>query len=83
VDEKGILVPNANNHVEFSLSGPAFIAGVDNGLQTSMEPFKAESRDAFNGMCLAILQSSGSKGTITLTAKSEGLVDAKIEVKAL
>ena len=83
VDEKGILVPNANNHVEFSVSGPAFIAGVDNGLQTSMEPFKAESRDAFNGMCLAILQSSGSKGTITLTAKSEGLVDAKIEVKAL
>ncbi|MCB0655015.1 MAG: DUF4982 domain-containing protein [Saprospiraceae bacterium] len=82
LDDKGIMVPNANNHVAFSISGPAFIAGVDNGLQTSLEPFKAESRNAFNGKCLVILQSTGEKGTIIIQATSEGLTGTKMEVVA-
>ena len=82
LDDKGIMVPNANNHVAFSISGPAFIAGVDNGLQTSLEPFKAESRNAFNGKCLVILQSNNSPGEVRLQAKSEGLAGAEISIIA-
>jgi len=77
-DADGNLVPDASNLVNFEISGAGFIAGVDNGSQTSHEPFKASYRKAFNGLCLAVVQSNGEEGKITLKATSEGLEDAEI-----
>jgi len=83
VDMPGRVVPDAENLVQFSVSGPGDIVAVDNGLQTSMEPFVSSQRSAFNGLCLAIVKSSGQKGMIELAAHSKGLSAAtvKIEVK--
>jgi beta-galactosidase len=83
LDAEGNLVPDADNLVKFTLKGEGFIAGVDNGLQTSMEPFKASYRKAFNGLCLAIIQSKEKAGQILLKATSAGLKSAElvIEVK--
>jgi beta-galactosidase len=75
-DETGTLVPRADNFVTFEVSGEGRIAGVDNGLQTSHEPFKATFRRAFNGLCLAVIQSSRTAGRITVTAQSVGLEGA-------
>lgn len=80
-DENGIMVPDANNLVNFNLSGEGFIAGVDNGFQASLESFKTNYRKAFNGMCLAIIQSNGKPGKIILEASSEGLINNKIEIQ--
>ncbi len=80
-DKEGVPVPDADNLIKFELDGAMTIAGVDNGCQTSMEPFKADHRKAFNGKCLVILQSSGKNGTTTLTAISEGLKTASVEVR--
>ncbi|MFP4443898.1 MAG: beta-galactosidase GalB, partial [Spirochaetia bacterium] len=57
LDREGNLCPRADNLVQFSLSGPGEIAGVDNGDQTSLEPFQADRRKAFNGMCVLIVRS--------------------------
>jgi beta-galactosidase len=46
-----------------------------------LEPFKAHQRKAFNGMCLAIIQSEKGEGTIKLKAKSEGLQSAQIQIE--
>ncbi len=73
LDEHGILVPHADNLIRFSISGEGRIAGVDNGLQTSLEPFRADQHKAFNGLCLAVLQSTEKAGRITLSATSDGL----------
>jgi beta-galactosidase len=81
-DAGGNLIPNADNEVQFKISGDGFIAGVDNGSETSMESFKADHRKAFSGMCLAIIQSNGEKGTIELSATSQGLQAAKAEITA-
>jgi len=81
LDEAGNLVPHADNLVNFTVSGEGFIAGVDNGFQASDEPFKADYRKAYNGLCLVILQSKGSSGNITLTATSEGLEEAEVSIK--
>ncbi len=78
LDSAGTIVPDADNLIEFSVSGPAVIAGVDNGLQTSHESFKGSSRKAFNGLCLAVLRSTNEKGAITLTARSKGLREAAV-----
>ncbi|MFT2009955.1 beta-galactosidase GalB [Pontibacter sp. 13R65] len=80
-DKNGNLVPRADNLVHFKVEGKATIAGVDNGLQTSMEPFKADKRKAFNGLCLAILQAQEEAGTVQLTATSAGLESAVVAIK--
>lgn len=80
VDKEGNLVPDAANNIQFKVTGPGFIAGVDNGCQTSLESFKASERKAFNGMCLAVIQSNGKPGVVKLQAQSAALVPATIEI---
>ena len=76
-----MLSPFLINLIHFSIEGEGFIAGVDNGYQASVEPFKANYRKAYNGLCLAILQNNGKKGTIQLSADSEGLESNAIIIK--
>ena len=80
IDKEGNMVPDANDLIHFKIEGAGFIAGVDNGYQASLEPFKANSRKAYNGMCLAIIQSEGIKGKIKLEAIAEGLESSNIEL---
>lgn len=80
VDAAGNLVPDAANNIQFKIAGAGFIAGVDNGCQTSMESFKASERKAFNGMCLAVIQSNGKPGAVKLHAQSAGLSPASIDI---
>jgi len=81
-DKDGNIVPDANNEIQFSVNGSAFIAGTDNGQQTDLRCLKSPTRNAFNGKALAILQSNGSAGQIQLTAKSAGLETATIVLDA-
>jgi beta-galactosidase len=82
LDEAGTMVPYADNAIHFKLSGEGKIAGVDNGLQTSLEPFQAKERKAFNGMCLVVVRSNEKPGQIKLEAESDGLVGSSIMIHA-
>lgn len=82
VDKNGITVPDANNLVKFTVTGAGFIAGVDNGDPISHEPFKSNQHKAMNGLALAIIQSNGKKGTITITASAQGLQSSSVVVNA-
>jgi beta-galactosidase len=82
LDKNNNLVPNAANLIKFEIAGNGFIAGVDNGSQTSMESFKDNKRKAFNGKALAVLQSNGNKGNISLKATAPGLQSATVIIKA-
>ncbi len=81
LDAEGNLVPYANNLINFNIEGDGIIAGVDNGLQTSHEPFKADHRKAFNGKCLVVIQARKEPGSLQLTASSEGLKQDVIEIR--
>ena len=80
LDEKGTIVPNAKNNIEFKIEGPGKIVGVNNGDPTSHASFKASNRNAFNGKCLVIVQSLNKEGIIKLTANSQGLTDSTINI---
>ena len=82
LDAAGNLVPKADNLVKFTIKGEGELAGVDNGLQTSMESFTAPQRKAFNGLCLAIIRSKEKNGTITVEATSEGLKPATLTINS-
>jgi beta-galactosidase len=80
-DEKGRVVPAANNLVKFSIEGPGRIIGTGNGNPTSYEPDKASQRMAFNGFCLVLVQSEKRSGEIRLKASSETLKEAIVVIK--
>jgi beta-galactosidase len=81
-DKNGVLVPRADNRIQFTISGPGFIAGVDNGSPVSMEPFKANQRKAMNGKALCIVQSNGKKGVIQLTATAGEMKPVVVSITA-
>jgi beta-galactosidase len=82
VDKNGTLVPHADNLINFGVSGEGFIAGVDNGSEISHESYKGNNRKAFHGMAMAIVQSKGRKGPITLKATASGLDPAAVVITA-
>ena len=82
VDRNGNLCPTADNGIEFRVTGAGRNAGVDNGSQTSLERFKSDHRNAFNGKALIIIESTGKPGEITVEAVSEGINSAKINITA-
>lgn len=80
VDANGVIVPNAENLVEFRIEGSASIIGVDNGDPVSHESFKAPERKAFHGKCLVVVQSGEKSGVARLTATSVGLNAVSTEI---
>ena len=80
VDENGTIVPNADNLINFEVSGNGKIVGVDNGNAASVERYKDNKRKADHGKALVIVQSDSNAGSFTLTATSEGLSTDNIKV---
>ncbi len=80
VDTDGNIIPTADNLVQFIIEGPGRIIGVDNGNPRDHDSYQEPQRRAFNGLCLAILQSSSEPGKIKFTARSEGLKEASVEI---
>ncbi|MCW3092550.1 MAG: glycoside hydrolase [Ferruginibacter sp.] len=80
VDANGVMVPGADNLIAFTVAGNAKVIATDNGSPTSMESFKATKHKAFNGLCLAVIQSGEKAGVVTVTATAEGLAPASITI---
>jgi len=79
-DAQGRLVPDANNLINFSISGAGSIYGVGNGDPASHEKDKGTSRSLFNGLARVVVKGTTTAGTITLTASSSGLKSASVQI---
>ena len=81
IDSIGQLVPTACDIISFSIEGPGEILATDNGNPADLKAFSSPNRAAFGGLALAIVKPHKDKaGTITLTMKSEGLKETKVEI---
>jgi len=54
---------------------------VGNGDPSSHEPDKGESRRAFNGRCVAIVQATRTAGEIQIEATGQGLAPGTLIIK--
>ncbi|HEX7987403.1 MAG TPA: beta-galactosidase GalB, partial [Duganella sp.] len=82
-DKDGLAVPRSHNKVKFTVSGPAELVATDNGDATSHVSFQSPERPAYNGLALAIVRArAGQGGKIVVTATSEGLGSAKVELSS-
>ncbi len=79
-DAQGRVVPTAANDVVFEIQGEGKIIGVDNGDPQSHEDYKSNRRKAFNGLCMAIIQSTRRLGQIRLAASSPGLQGSSVTI---
>lgn len=81
VDEEGLTVPRSHARLRFELDGPGEIVAVDNGDPTSFESFQAKERSAFNGLALVVVRAHEA-GSIRLSAASDGLAGARVELES-
>jgi len=79
VDENGLVVPGADNLIEFKIEGEGNIIGTDNGNPQDKTQMKSKNRKTFNGLALAVVQSTEKSGTIRLTAVSANLKEAVLQ----
>jgi len=78
VDVHGTMVPDAHSMIRFTISGPGSIAGANNGNPTSHESNVGHQVRAFHGLCMVMVRAADHPGTITLTAKADGLPPATL-----
>lgn len=81
LDKDGNVVPAAKQAISFSIEGPGEIVATDNGDPTDLTAFPSKSRDAFNGLALAIVKAE-RPGRIILRAKAQGLGEAQMDISA-
>ena len=75
-DQNGNIVPDAENRVTFNVEGDGVLVGVDNGSSPDHDSYLADNRKAFSGKVLAIVQSTKTGGSFTVTATADGLESA-------
>jgi beta-galactosidase len=80
VDAQGVIVPQANNRVDFTISGPGAIVGLDAGDSTNHDSYKGTSHAAFSGKLMAIVQSTATAGKVTLKATSGSLTGSSVDI---
>ena len=79
-DQNGNIVPDADNRVTFNVEGDGVLVGVDNGSSPDHDSYLADNRKAFSGKVLAIVQSTKTGGSFTVTATADGLESAAATV---
>jgi beta-galactosidase len=81
VDSQGRIDPTAQNEITFTITGQGQIAGTGDGDPSNHELNNSPMRAAFNGKCMAVIQSlDGTPGSMTLTASSPGLTPASVTI---
>ena len=81
VDAEGIPVPQANDLISFSVTGPGVIAATDNGDNQAQDAFQIGERKAYLGQCVAYVKANGKGGKIEVSANAAGLKSMAVGVK--
>ncbi len=72
LDKEGRLVPIADNHIAFKITGNGALIGVGNGDPNCQESDKAPKRSLFNGLAQVIVQATKEPGEIQVEAHKDG-----------
>ena len=79
VDSDGLIVPDADDRIRFSVEGPARLLAVGNGDPRDHDSYQAPGRRVFHGLALALVQSMDEIGRVRVRAEAEGLAPASVE----
>ncbi|MEI7504375.1 MAG: glycoside hydrolase family 2 TIM barrel-domain containing protein, partial [Paludibacter sp.] len=80
VDANGIVCPNVDKLITFSVSESGNVVAVDNGNVNSHESYRGLERHTYNGQCIAIVRAKSNVGKITVTANSAELKSGNVTI---
>ncbi|MGQ8336195.1 sugar-binding domain-containing protein [Sunxiuqinia sp. A32] len=80
VDAYGVVVPEADNEIQFEVRGEGKLIGIENGNQSDLTSPTSKIKKAFNGLILGYIQSNEKPGNINIKASSTGLKDSEITI---
>lgn len=80
VDENGQVKTSANDEIFVEASQNAKILALDSGLQTDQTPFNVNSKKAYGGRLLAIVEALGP-GLIKVRAKGDNIGEKEIKIE--
>ncbi|MEI9977068.1 MAG: glycoside hydrolase family 2 TIM barrel-domain containing protein [Ignavibacteriota bacterium] len=81
-DAGGRLVQDADQEVQFSISGPGEIAAVGNGDGEDSATYYGDRRKLYQGRALIVVRTSQQAGPIHVTATTPGLSAGTVDVQA-
>lgn len=82
-DENGVLNPNAENQLSFTISGPAVILAVDNANLKDPDLYIGNTRKAWKGKAQLIVKSTKKAGEITIGVSTSGLNKKEIKIESV
>jgi len=82
LDEKGVVVPNADSPIEVEVLGNGILKGLDNGDLRKEGTFAGNTLKTYFGKALATVQSLRSSGDITVRVKASGLPESTLVIKS-
>jgi beta-galactosidase len=83
LDSEGRSVPTADNQISFKVTGDGALIGVGNGDPNCQESDREPKRSLFNGLAQAIVQATGTPGTIVVEAYTEDWPGPKLPAVTL
>lgn len=83
IDENGYVVPDASVPVQIIVEGEGKLIGLDNGNPFDHTSMKSDDRNTFNGLALAVVQSSNKAGAVLVRTNSSSLKNASIEINTV
>ncbi len=81
VDENNVECLNADNQIEFNVTGAGILAGADNGDLTATESFLSNKRFSYKGRCIAIVKANTTTGKINIVASASNLKSANLVIE--
>jgi beta-galactosidase len=82
LDGNGQFQPDADQEVQFAISGHGAIAAVGNGDGKDSASYQGDRRKLFHGRALVVVRTSRQAGPIHLTANATGLSQGVIDIQA-
>lgn len=82
VDKNGVIVPDANQMINFAINGSGVIAAVDSGDNNDHDPFQTTRRKAFQGRVFALVKANRDTGKIVIKATSGSLKSNSVTINA-
>ena len=82
LDANGRFQPDADENVQFAISGPGVIAAVGNGDGKDVATYRGDRHNLFQGRTLVVVRTSKQPGAIRLTATTPGLSAGTIDLEA-
>ena len=79
LDANGVFIPSASTKVTFTCTGGT-VLGTDNGHGACVEPLRSNVKSAFSGKVLCVCRHDGKAGSLTVTAKADGVETATITI---